>query len=45
MDLFTQLALGFKVALTLQNLAYGFLGTVLGTLVGVLPGLGPPRRP
>ena len=41
MDLLTQLALGFKVALTLQNLAYGFLGTVLGTLVGVLPGLGP----
>src|SRR4029453_1158637 len=41
MDLLTQLALGFKVALTLQNLTHGFLGTVLGTLVGVLPGLGP----
>ena len=26
MDLITQLALGFKVALTPQNLAYGFLG-------------------
>ena len=41
MDLFNQLALGFSVALTLQNLAYGLLGTLLGTLIGVLPGLGP----
>jgi putative tricarboxylic transport membrane protein len=41
MDLLNQLALGFSVALTLQNLAYGFIGTVLGTLIGVLPGLGP----
>jgi TctA family transporter len=41
MDLLNQLTLGFSVALTLQNLAYGFIGTVLGTLIGVLPGLGP----
>ncbi len=41
MELFQQLALGFSVALTPQNLLYGFMGTVLGTLIGVLPGLGP----
>lgn len=41
MDLLNNLALGFQTALTLQNLAYAFFGTVLGTLIGVLPGLGP----
>ncbi len=41
MDLLNNLALGFSVAFTLQNLAYAFVGTLLGTLVGVLPGLGP----
>src|SRR5512134_1520352 len=41
MDLFQQLALGFSVALTWQNLAYCFVGTLLGTFIGVLPGLGP----
>jgi TctA family transporter len=41
MDLINNLALGFGVALTLQNLAYGLLGCVLGTAIGVLPGLGP----
>jgi TctA family transporter len=41
MELFDHLALGFSTALTLQNLAYAFLGCVLGTLIGVLPGLGP----
>ncbi len=41
MDIINNLALGFGVAFTLQNLAYGFLGAVLGTLIGVLPGLGP----
>ena len=41
MDLLNNLALGFGVAFTLQNLAYAFFGTVLGTLIGVLPGLGP----
>jgi putative tricarboxylic transport membrane protein len=41
MDLITNLSLGFQTALTLQNLAYGFLGCLLGTLIGVLPGLGP----
>ncbi len=32
---------GFSVAFTLQNIAYCFIGVLLGTLVGVLPGLGP----
>src|SRR5918993_1383872 len=41
MDLINNLALGFGVAFTLQNLLYAFLGALLGTLVGVLPGLGP----
>ena len=41
MDLLHNLALGFGVALTLQNLLYAFFGAVLGTLIGVLPGLGP----
>ena len=35
------LALGFGVAFTTQNLLYAFFGSVLGTLIGVLPGLGP----
>jgi putative tricarboxylic transport membrane protein len=41
MELLNNLALGFGVAFTLQNLAYAFFGAVLGTLIGVLPGLGP----
>ncbi len=41
MELLDNLALGFSTALTFQNLAYAFLGCILGTLIGVLPGLGP----
>lgn len=41
MELLNNLALGFSTALTLQNLLYAFLGSVIGTLIGVLPGLGP----
>ena len=41
MDLINNLALGFGVAFTLQNLLYAFVGALLGTLIGVLPGLGP----
>lgn len=41
MDLFSNLALGFSVALLPTNLLYGFLGVLLGTMIGVLPGLGP----
>lgn len=32
---------GFGLALTWENLLFGFLGALLGTAVGVLPGLGP----
>ena len=35
------LAIGFGVALSLQNLFYCFIGVILGTLIGVLPGIGP----
>jgi TctA family transporter len=41
MELLNNLALGFGVAFTLQNLLYAFGGALLGTLIGVLPGLGP----
>ena len=41
MDLISQVALGFSVALTPTNLLFCFIGSVVGTLVGVLPGLGP----
>jgi putative tricarboxylic transport membrane protein len=39
--MFSNLSLGFSVALTLQNICYCFLGCLIGTLVGVLPGVGP----
>ena len=39
--LFTNLGLGFSVALSFQNLLYCLLGVLLGTLIGVLPGIGP----
>jgi putative tricarboxylic transport membrane protein len=41
MDLLANLALGFETALTPLNLAFCFLGVLLGTLIGVLPGIGP----
>ena len=41
MELFDNLALGFGVAFTAQNLLYALIGCVLGTLIGILPGLGP----
>jgi putative tricarboxylic transport membrane protein len=41
MELLNNLALGFGVAFTFQNLIYAFFGCVLGTLIGVLPGIGP----
>jgi TctA family transporter len=40
-QLFTNLALGFATAGTLDNLFYCFVGVLLGTLIGVLPGIGP----
>jgi TctA family transporter len=41
MEFLDHLMLGFGVAMSLQNLAYCFLGVLLGTLIGVLPGVGP----
>ncbi|SFZ83425.1 TctA family transporter [Devosia enhydra] len=41
MDLFANLANGFSIALTLQNVFLCFIGALLGTAIGVLPGLGP----
>src|SRR4030043_1690393 len=41
MDFFGSMILGFQVALQPGNLAFCFIGVLIGTLVGVLPGLGP----
>jgi putative tricarboxylic transport membrane protein len=40
-DLLANLALGFSVAFSLENLGLAFIGCLVGTLVGVLPGIGP----
>lgn len=40
-DLLANLALGFGVALSLQNVGLAFVGCMVGTLIGVLPGVGP----
>jgi putative tricarboxylic transport membrane protein len=41
MDTLSDLLNGFATALTPANLAWAFLGVLLGTAVGVLPGIGP----
>jgi len=41
MDLFANLAHGFSVALSLNNLLFCLIGCVIGTAIGVLPGIGP----
>lgn len=41
MELIDHLWLGIQVAFTVENLAYAFVGCLLGTLIGVLPGIGP----
>jgi putative tricarboxylic transport membrane protein len=41
MEILSNLADGFAVALTAENLLLAFLGCFLGTLMGALPGLGP----
>jgi putative tricarboxylic transport membrane protein len=41
MDLFSNLALGFSIAVTPFNLLMAFVGVILGTLIGALPGIGP----
>jgi putative tricarboxylic transport membrane protein len=40
-DLLSNLALGFSVALSAQNVTLAFTGCLIGTLIGVLPGVGP----
>ena len=39
MELLANLGLGFSTALSFQNIAYAFLGCVLGTLIGVFAGV------
>jgi putative tricarboxylic transport membrane protein len=39
--MFHDLLYGLSIVLTLDNLFYCFMGSLIGTLVGVLPGLGP----
>ena len=41
MDVFSNIWLGLSVAVTLKNLSYCLIGSLLGTVVGVLPGIGP----
>ncbi|GGE28398.1 hypothetical protein GCM10007276_01980 [Agaricicola taiwanensis] len=41
MDLFSNLALGFGTALSLNNLLACLAGVTLGTFIGILPGVGP----
>ena len=41
MELISNLALGFQVALTPTTLALAIIDCVLGTIIGALPGLGP----
>jgi putative tricarboxylic transport membrane protein len=40
-DLIGNLAHGFSIALSLQNIGLCFAGVMIGTLIGVLPGVGP----
>lgn len=40
MELLDQILLGFATAATPVNLAYCFIGVLLGTVIGLLPGLG-----
>ena len=40
-ETFSNLMLGFSIALAPSVLLYAFLGCLVGTLVGVLPGVGP----
>ncbi|MBK4217443.1 tripartite tricarboxylate transporter permease [Paracoccus caeni] len=40
MELLSNLALGFSVATSLENLMFCLIGALLGTLIGVLPGIG-----
>ncbi len=41
MDVLSNLAMGFGVALSPVNLLFCFIGVVFGTIIGALPGIGP----
>src|SRR5690349_14919169 len=41
MDVLGNLAFGFGLVFTIQNLGFCLIGCLLGTLIGVLPGIGP----
>jgi len=41
MEIINNLALGFSVASSMQNMLWCFLGVFIGTIVGMLPGVGP----
>ncbi|RYJ04105.1 MAG: tripartite tricarboxylate transporter permease [Acetobacteraceae bacterium] len=41
MDIIGNLAHGFAVALSFQNLIFALIGALIGTAIGVLPGIGP----
>src|SRR5688572_19431296 len=40
MDMLSNLALGFDVAISAEALLFCFVGVTIGTFVGVLPGIG-----
>ena len=40
-SIFSNLSLGFSVALSLKNLFWCLMGAIIGTAIGVLPGVGP----
>jgi len=41
MDVWSNITLGFGIAITPWNLLLAFIGVFLGTVIGVLPGIGP----
>ena len=41
MEIVNDLLFGFSIALTPQNIAFAFLGALIGTIIGALPGIGP----
>ncbi|TCZ58585.1 tripartite tricarboxylate transporter permease [Roseicella aquatilis] len=41
MDIINNLAFGFGVALSFQNVLFALVGALIGTAIGVLPGIGP----
>ncbi|MET3696630.1 putative tricarboxylic transport membrane protein [Bacillus oleivorans] len=41
MDIFSNIITGFSAVLSLETLAFAFLGVLIGTLTGILPGIGP----